>query len=542
MIPSSETTGNPSACGTARPHLQRVYLDFYRLREPPFAITPDPEFLYLAQTHLNAIDKILYGIESRMGFILLTGEVGTGKTTICRALLDRLQDRAVTVYLINPSFSGRELIAAILEDLGLPCPAEASKKDLVGALNRFLLASEPRQPVVILIDDAQSIPVATMEDLRLLSNLETDKQKLLQLVLAGQPELENRIFQPALRQLGQRVTIHCRLDRLAPNEIQAYIARRLFVAGDQGQVRFTRQALRKIQRITGGIPRMINKVCDLALTAAYTHGEHRVTAAHLRAAATELVAPTAPGAGRCWRRQLCRVGVCGLVMLLLAGFLGVPALDGTAPKAPAPPAHAAASPEALRETAPAAAKHAQDPGNAAPPGGPTAVAGGRGAFVLQLGSSQSLRRTLKAVREYQQAGIPAHWNHVDMGQRGRWYRIFTGRFDSREAAERFKRTHALNDAMALKAPLTVMLREADRPEDLAPAAAILRQNRYDGFVTPAGANRYRLASGAYVSPRRAALAAAELTRLGFTPRVFRFELADGNGNFQPQKTKPLLGE
>ncbi|MFY9943572.1 MAG: AAA family ATPase [Desulfobacterales bacterium] len=338
MTRSYDMTANPAESGKAAPHPQRVYLDFYRLREPPFAITPDPEFLYLSQTHLNAIDKILYGIRSRMGVMVLSGEVGTGKTTICRVLLDRLENQAVTVYLINPSFSGRELIAAIMEDLGRPCPAEATKKDLVGALNRFLLAADPQRPVVILIDDAQSLPVETMEDLRLLSNLETDKQKLLQLVLAGQPELESRIAEPALRQLAQRVAIHCRLERLAPIEIQAYIARRLFVAGDQGQIRFPPRVVAKIHRITDGIPRMINKLCDLALTAAYTHGAHCVTAGHLGAAATELLTPHAPRRRRSWMGLLGQAATCGAAVLLLAGVLGFPTVDPTAPAPPAPAA------------------------------------------------------------------------------------------------------------------------------------------------------------------------------------------------------------
>jgi type II secretory pathway predicted ATPase ExeA len=516
MTRSCDTTATPAESGKEAPHLQRVYLDFYRLREPPFAITPDPEFLYLSQTHLNAIDKILYGIQSRMGVILLSGEVGTGKTTICRALLDRLENQAVTVYLINPSFSGRELIAAILEDLGRPCPAEATKKDLVGALNRFLLAADPQRPVVILIDDAQSLPVETMEDLRLLSNLETDKQKLLQLILAGQPELESRIGEPVLRQLAQRVAIHCRLERLAPSEIQAYIARRLFVAGDQGQIRFPPRVVAKIHRITDGIPRMINKLCDLALTAAYTHGAHCVTAGHLRAATTELVAPHARRRRGYWMGLLRHAGACAAAVLLLAGVLGFPTVDPTAPTPPAP----AAAPEPVA-TADAAGPAEDHSGIApdAPRGEVVAIASGRGAFVLLLGSSQSLSQTLNAVQEFHRQGVTAHWNPVDLGKRGHWFRIFTGRFDSRAAAERFKAAHGLTEAMALKAPLTIVLGEADRPEDFAAITALLRENHHDAFVVPAGENRYWLASGAYVCPQQAAQGAAGLARYGLNPQV-----------------------
>jgi len=517
MTRPSHTTANPEGSGKAAPDLQRVYLDFYQLREPPFAITPDPEFLYLSQTHLNAIDKILYGIQGRMGVIVLIGEVGTGKTTICRALLDRLENRASTVYLINPSFSGRELIAAILEDLGRPCPADATKKDLVDTLNRLLLAADPQRPVVILIDEAQSIPLKTMEDLRLLSNLETDKQKLLQLILAGQPELESRICEPALRQLAQRVAIQCRLERLAQHEIQAYIARRLFVAGDQGQIRFSPRVVAKIHRITDGIPRMINKLCDLALTAAYTHGAHCVTAGHLRAAATELVAPHPKRRLRHWMGgPLRHAGACGAALLLLAGIFPLATVD---PIAPSPPAAAAVpEPAATADAAGPADRHsglAPD----APRGEAVTIAGGRGAFVLLLGSSQSLPQTLTAVQEFRRQGVTAHWNPVDLGKGGHWYRIFTGRFESRAAAEGFKAAHGLTEAMALKAPLTIVLAEAERPEDFEPIMALLRANRHDAFVVAAGENRYWLASGAYVRHQRAARGAAALARYGLTPRV-----------------------
>ena len=168
-----------------RSSAERVYLDYYSFREAPFSITPDPEFLFLSSTHGSVINKILYGINSRMGFILLIGEVGTGKTTICRSILDNLEGKAETVYIINPSLSGRELISSILDDLGIPTPPETSKKELIACLNQFLLSAEERGPVVIIIDDAQTIPLDALEDLRLLSNLETDKDKLLQMVLGN---------------------------------------------------------------------------------------------------------------------------------------------------------------------------------------------------------------------------------------------------------------------------------------------------------------------------------------------------------------------
>lgn len=267
----------------------RVYLDFYQLREAPFAITPDPEFLFLSETHQNVIEKLQYAIRTRMGFMLLTGEVGTGKTTLCRELLDHMQDGYQTVYVINPALSGRELLANILDDLGIKYSPQASKKELIDRLNRFLLAKAAPDPVVIIVDDAQTMPVTTLEDLRLLSNLETDKTKLLQMLLVGQPELLDLLDQPAIRQLKQRVAVHCRLDFLSRAEVGGYIERRLFVAGNQGQVRFAPKVVKRIHRRSGGVPRLINKISDLALTAAYTTNSHTVQGIHFKAACSELI-------------------------------------------------------------------------------------------------------------------------------------------------------------------------------------------------------------------------------------------------------------
>ncbi len=265
-----------------------VYLDFYHLKEPPFSITPDPEFLFFSQTHKNVIEKVLHGIFNRMGFILLTGEVGTGKTTLCRSVLDRLDGHAHLVYIINPSLTGTELISTILDDLGISFPEDASKKDLIDRLNGFLLEKDRQKPVVIIVDDAQTMSIEALEDLRLLSNLETDKEKLLQLVLVGQPELLDLIGHVKMRQLRQRVGVNCRLDFLQKDEISGYIARRLFVAGDNGRVRFTSRAVKQIARSSRGAPRLINRICDYTLMAAYVEDESVVHPKHVKRALPEL--------------------------------------------------------------------------------------------------------------------------------------------------------------------------------------------------------------------------------------------------------------
>ena len=305
----------------------RVYLDFYQLREAPFAITPDPEFLFLSETHQNVIEKLQYAIRTRMGFMLLTGEVGTGKTTLCRELLDHMQDGYQTVYVINAALSGRELLANILDDLGIAYPPQASKKELIDRLNRFLLTKAAPDPVVIIVDDAQTMPVTTLEDLRLLSNLETDKTKLLQMLLVGQPELLDLLDQPAIRQLKQRVAVHCRLDFLSRAEVGGYIERRLFVAGNQGQVRFASKVVKRIHRRSGGVPRLINKISDLALTAAYTSNSHTVQGIHFKAACSELIEAQNRWTRirSAWRRRLRTALIVAVPIALMAVGYGTQA-------------------------------------------------------------------------------------------------------------------------------------------------------------------------------------------------------------------------
>jgi len=267
-----------------------MYLDFFGLRENPFNVTPDPRFLFFTPRHQEALDNLLYGIEERKGFLVLTGEVGSGKTTLCRALLNRLPAHVRTALVLNPALSDTQLLRAILDDLGAP-PAGRDRLALIAQLNDFLLTQVRRgENVVVIIDEAQDLKPGLLEQIRLLSNLETDQRKLLQIVLAGQPELDRRLSRPELRQLRQRVMIRCALQPLDAGEVRAYIEHRLRVAGAADGVGFDEPAVRVIHGASKGIPRLINKLSDRAMLAAYAAGRRLVAREDARRAWSELEA------------------------------------------------------------------------------------------------------------------------------------------------------------------------------------------------------------------------------------------------------------
>ena len=250
-----------------------MYEKYFYLNENPFHITPDPRFFYLSRKHQEAIDLLLYGIKERKGFLLLTGEVGTGKTTISRVILDRLKGGVDTALILNPVFSAFGLLRTINEDFGIKVRLY-STKDHLDALNAFLIErAYAGGNAVVIIDEAQNLTPKALEMVRLLSNLETEKMKLLQIVLIGQPELREKLMMPELRQLNQRILVRYHLDPLGQDETVEYIHTRLTVAGGLGSVRFTTRAMPVIYQTCEGIPRMINTFCNKALTAAYVAGK-----------------------------------------------------------------------------------------------------------------------------------------------------------------------------------------------------------------------------------------------------------------------------
>jgi general secretion pathway protein A len=517
-------------------------MDFFQFKCLPFAITPDPEFLYLSETHRHAIEKIAYGIQSRQGFMLLTGEVGTGKSTLCRVLLDSLQNDAQTVYVINPSLSGRELLATILDDLGVARAEEASKKTLIDQLNAYLLSRSLSQPVVIIIDDAQTMSAETLEDMRLLSNLETDKDKLLQVLLVGQPELLTQIEQPNMRQLRQRIAVNCALSFLKLDEVGCYIERRLFVAGNHGQTRFTPRLVRQIHKQSKGVPRLINKICDLALTAAYTADSCTVDTRHLKAARDEIVDLTRvdgeqkPLGGQGRRRAALTIAAAvGLILAMALGFGAYPLLKRTtdqgsatlhAPMAARPSASLPVASQALPAVA------TEDPIPVFPA---FAQAGDTtGAYILQLGSYKTLKTTQRAIDIYARKEIPAYW--VDLpGEDGTvWYRVYTGRFASKQAARDYRQVHGLNRAIIRHAPWTVAVGGAGSSEQIAVLRELLKVYRLDGYRVPGEGGQWHLLSGAFLSRQGAEAMADQIHRqTGLSTRI-----ADLNGDPTPHRRPP----
>jgi general secretion pathway protein A len=246
-----------------------VYLDYYGLKEPPFNITPNPRFLFFSAKHREAFNHLLFGIRERKGFVQLTGEVGAGKTTLCRALLEQLGPSFSTALILNPVLDADQLVKAIAMELNLQVKG-LDRLDTVAEINRFLLQQvELGKDTVLIIDEAQDLAPALLEQVRLLSNLETDERKLLQIVLMGQPELRDRLSDYGLRQLRQRITVRYHLNPLRRNEIGQYVHHRLQVSGANGAPFFTPAALWRIYNYSQGIPRLINAICDKCLLAGY---------------------------------------------------------------------------------------------------------------------------------------------------------------------------------------------------------------------------------------------------------------------------------
>lgn len=254
-----------------------MYQSYYRFTEMPFNITPDPRFLYLSPTHQEALQHLKYGVAQKKGFMVLVGEVGCGKTTLCRRFLNELDPAHYdTALILNPRVTETQMLKAILTELGETKLAR-SQVDLVAQINRVLLERiEKGRDIVVIVDEAQNLKFEVLEQIRLLSNLETDKQKLLQIILMGQPELKEILAREELRQLRQRILVHYELHPLSATDVRHYIQHRLSLAGSNGRPRFTNWALRAIHRGSKGIPRLVNNLCDKSILAAFIRDSDEV--------------------------------------------------------------------------------------------------------------------------------------------------------------------------------------------------------------------------------------------------------------------------
>jgi len=292
-----------------------MYTNFFRLKEPPFSLTPDPRYLYMSEQHREGLAHLLYGVQQPGGFIQLTGEVGCGKTTLCRCLVSQLPPETDIALILNPRLTVVELLASFCDELRIlfyPTGTD-SIKVLVDALNRHLLETHAAgRRTVLVIDEAQNLHRDVLEQIRLLTNLETEQEKLLQIILIGQPELLTLLKDPSLRQLAQRITARYHLLPLSRHETYAYIQHRLFIAGLTDPV-FSKQALREIYRLTDGIPRLINILCDRALLGAYTLNRRRINASIVRRAGRE-IRETSP---RITRRRLVYIALLTAILILL---------------------------------------------------------------------------------------------------------------------------------------------------------------------------------------------------------------------------------
>lgn len=255
-----------------------MYQSHYGFSEMPFNITPDPKFLFLSPTHQEALQHLRYGIQQRKGFMVLVGEVGCGKTTLCRHLLNELDPALYdTALILNPRVTETQMLKSILTELGESKPAR-SRNDLVAQVNRVLLERiDAGKDIILIIDESQNLSFDVLEQVRLLSNLETDKRKLLQIILMGQPELKEKLAREELRQLRQRILVHYEIKPLTREEMTQYVLHRLSLSGGGGRPRFTHWALRSIFKASQGIPRIVNHLCDKALLAAFVRDSDEVT-------------------------------------------------------------------------------------------------------------------------------------------------------------------------------------------------------------------------------------------------------------------------
>ena len=404
-----------------------MYENYYGFTEKPFSLTPDPKYLYRSQSHANAFDLLQYAIRRREGFVVVTGDIGTGKTTLCRALLEQIDRTTFTALVLNPFLSEEDLLKRILLDFGVISRDEVkagrlsgvTKQELIDTLYDFLLGLIPlKASAVLIIDEAQNLPLQVIEQIRILSNLETDKEKLLQIILVGQLNLQTLLRSPELRQLDQRVSIRYELKPLDAETVAAYVAHRLTIAGGSASVAFTAKALAQVHRLSGGIPRLIKLICDRALLAGFSLQADRITPDMVQHAATslDLQGPNAPWFG--WLKRRASIAV-GAVVVLVASAFGVGSMTVLYQRFALDALRAGASSESKTASA-----TRQLPSNAPL----TILAGSYPVGPESADKIRSLTEWLEA------SGYAVYYAQADLGPDGRWQRVLAGAYTDPEAA------------------------------------------------------------------------------------------------------------
>ena len=438
-----------------------MYEEYYGFVQPPFSLTPDPRFLYRSESHDVALQQVWQAIRRKEGFIVLTGDIGTGKTTLCRTLLEQFDQTTFTALILNPFLSVEELLREVLLSFGVVSRdalksgrlATASKHELVRTLHDFLLSLVPLHgSAVLIIDEAQHLSTAVLEEIRILSNLETNDQKLLQIVIVGQLNLLDLLHRTELRQLNQRISIRCSLKALTREEVEAYVTHRLWVARGSTAVSLTPKAFDLVHAISGGVPRVINLLCDRALMVACEAKSSRIAEEQVEQAAAQigLEVPTvkarsdpADSAARPSRRGLAAAALLAVVAAVgaLIYFLGNPVELFADAESPA--VRRAAMPQLPAPVTPVAVP-------AGPPviGPPPFVGGSFSVLVGTFDSSRPVELREAALRAER---LPVYLIDVMLAPGDIRRRVLVGRYPTREAADavRQKLSPLMNDARVI---------------------------------------------------------------------------------------------
>ena len=429
-----------------------MYEEYYGFAEKPFSLTPDPKFLYRSESHANAFDLLLHAVRRREGFVVITGDIGTGKTTLCRALLEQIDRRTFTALVLDPFLSEEDLLKRILLDFGVISRddvkrgtlAGVTKHELIDALSDFLLGLIPlNASAVLIIDEAQNLPLHILEQIRILSNLETDKEKLLQIILVGQLNLQDVLRLPRLRQLDQRVSIRYELKPLDQEEAGAYVAHRLTIAGGAQSVAFTSKAVEEVYRLSGGVPRLINLMCDRALLAGFSARARRITPEMVVDAAKSLDMPSPKGPRVTWTGRG-RPLLASAALMLLAAASAVGATTYLNGRFDIGRLQANSRKAGTDHVLPLAGA----PGRQLPDG--TAATILAGTFFLGDPATPAAIRTL--TDELEASGYRAYYAEIDLGSRGRWQRVLAGAYtDAAAASADARRLNGARSALSARA-------------------------------------------------------------------------------------------